>query len=97
MMYPKTVRRFCPSCKKHAEFDVKREKVGRKRREDAAGQRRFNRKLKGFGSFPRPNPKDRQKPTRKVDLRFKCKDCKKIQVMGKGFRVKKFEIIKKQK
>lgn len=95
MKYPKIVRRYCPTCRKHTEFEVKREKVGRKRRTDAQGQRRFNRKLKGFGSFPRPNPKDRQKPTRKVDLRFKCKECKKTHVIGKGFRVKKFEIIKK--
>ena len=61
----------------------------------ASGQRRFERKLKGFGSFPRPNPKDRQKPTRKVDLRFKCKTCKKAHTIGSGFRVKKFELVKK--
>ena len=56
------------------------------------GERAFNRKLAGYGSFPRPNPKGREKSTRRLDLRFKCKTCNKKFVSGKGFRVKKFNI-----
>jgi large subunit ribosomal protein L44e len=48
--------------------------------------------MKGYGSFPKENPKNREKPTKKVDLRFKCKECGKKHVHGKGFRVKKLEL-----
>lgn len=67
---------------------------GKKKRTLAQGQRRFKRKMKGFGSFPKSNPKDRAKPTKKLDLRYKCKECKKEHTVGKGFRVKKFELKK---
>ncbi|MBI4015288.1 MAG: 50S ribosomal protein L44e [Candidatus Aenigmarchaeota archaeon] len=94
MKAPKIQRHYCRYCKKHTEQEISRESTGKKRRSMAQGQRRFNRKLLGFGSFPRPNPKDRQKPTRKLDLRYKCKVCGKEQVIGKGFRVKKYELQK---
>ena len=94
MKMPKTQKKYCPYCRKHTDHTVKKEGVGRKRREMARGQRRFKRKMKGFGSFPKSNPKDRQKPTRKLDLRYKCKECKKSHTVGKGFRVKKFELVK---
>ena len=60
----------------------------------AQGQRRFKRKMKGYGSFPKSNPRDRAKPTRKLDLTFKCKTCGKMHNIGAGFRVKKFEYTK---
>jgi len=63
------------------------------RRENTKSQRRFNRKLRGYGSFPKENPKGREKPTRKTDLRFKCGECKKRHSIGEGFRVKKFELV----
>jgi large subunit ribosomal protein L44e len=53
--------------------------------------------MKGYGSFPKENPKGREKPTRKLDLRFKCSVCKKSHPIGAGFRVKKFEKIDKAK
>jgi large subunit ribosomal protein L44e len=65
-----------------------------KKRSLAAGERRFKRLLKGYGSFPRPNPKGREKPTKKVDLRFKCKECGKMHTKGKGFRIKKIELVR---
>ena len=60
----------------------------------ASGQRRFKRKMRGFGSFPKTNPRDRAKPTRKLDLSYVCKVCGKAHNIGKGFRVKKFELTK---
>lgn len=60
----------------------------------AQGQRRFKRKLSGYGSFPRPKP-DHEKATKKRDLRYKCKECGKKHTKGKGFRAKKFELVKK--
>jgi len=90
---PKTTRIFCPFCKKHTEHTV--EIVKKKtRRKMAQGQRRFKRKLSGYGSFPRPKP-DYEKATKKRDLRYKCKECEKKHTKGKGFRAKKFELVKK--
>ncbi len=94
MNMPKTQRKYCRYCKKHTDHEVKRVSVSKKKRRMAEGQRRFKRKMKGFGSFPKENPKGREKPTRKLDLTYKCKECKKAHNIGKGFRVKKFEITK---
>ncbi|MBU5575224.1 MAG: 50S ribosomal protein L44e [Candidatus Aenigmatarchaeota archaeon] len=94
MNIPKIQRRYCPICKKHTEVEVKKVSGGKKKRTLASGQRRFKRKMKGFGSFPRPNPKERAKPTKKLDLRYKCKECGKELTIGKGFRIKKFELKK---
>jgi large subunit ribosomal protein L44e len=92
MRVPKTQRIYCPYCKKHTEHTV--EQVKKKpRRKNSKGQRRFLKILKGYGSFPRPKP-DYEKPTRKLDLRYKCKVCNKKHIKGQGFRVKKFELVK---
>ena len=74
--------------------DVKKTSASKKRRLSAQGQRRFKRKMKGFGSFPKENPKDRAKPSKKLDLRYKCETCKKQHTVGKGFRAKRFELKK---
>lgn len=93
MKYPKEVRIYCPYCKKHTihKVEVVRKK---QRRSLAAGQRRFLSKLKGYGSFPRPKP-DHEKSVKKVDLRFKCTECGKKHMHGKGWRAKKFQLVKK--
>ncbi len=93
---PKTQWRFCPKCKTHTQHEVHRMSSGKKRREMAVGQRRFNRKLKGFGSFPKSNPKDRAKPTKKLDLRYFCAQHKGYNTIGRGFRTKKFELVRVQ-
>ncbi|MCD6483198.1 MAG: 50S ribosomal protein L44e [Candidatus Aenigmarchaeota archaeon] len=92
MEFPKKVRIYCPYCKKHTVHTVYISKR-RPRRTLAQGQRRFLRKMKGYGSFPKENPKGREKPTRKVDLRFKCTVCGKSHTHGEGFRVKKFKLV----
>lgn len=90
MLVPKIQMRYCNFCRKHTEHTL--EDAKRKpRRTLARGQRRFLRKMTGYGSFPKENPKGREKPTRKVDWRFKCKECKKLHSIGKGFRVRKVE------
>ena len=92
MRVPKKQRIYCPFCKKHTEHTV--EQVKKKpRRKMAKGQRRFLEKMKGYGSFPRPKP-DYEKATKKLDLRYKCKECGKKHIKGKGFRIKKFELVK---
>lgn len=90
---PKTVRIFCPHCKKHTDHSVDFSKK-RPRGAMSHGQRIFKRKMKGYGSFPKENPKGREKPTRRVDLRYKCSVCKKSHMKGGGWRAKKLELVK---
>lgn len=94
MNIPKIQTKYCPFCRKHTTHTVRRIGVGKIKRRLAEGQRRFKRKMKGFGSFPKSNPKGRAKPTRKLDLRYKCKECGKEHTIGKGFRIKKVEFKK---
>ena len=95
MKIPKQQKRYCVKCKKHTlqKVDLAKRKP---RSTLARGQRRFLRKMKGYGSFPKENPKGREKATRKLDLRFTCTVCNKKQIIGQGFRTKKVEWIKEQ-
>ncbi len=97
MNIPKTQKRYCPYCKKHTEHTIRKVSAKKVRGLLSHGQRIFKRKMKGFGSYPRTNPKGRSKPTKKLDLRYKCKECGKEHSIGKGFRAKKFEIKRKVK
>jgi len=90
MKIPKIQRRYCKTCRKHTEQKVEIAKR-KPRSKMARGQRRFLRKMKGYGSFPKENPKGREKATRKLDLRYLCSVCKKKQIVGEGFRSKKIE------
>ncbi|MDI6825670.1 MAG: 50S ribosomal protein L44e [Candidatus Aenigmarchaeota archaeon] len=92
MKFPKEVRIYCKYCKRHTEHPV--EQVKKKPRgKMRQGERRFRKKLKGYGSFPRPKP-EYEKATKKLDLRYKCKECGKKHTKGQGFRIKKFELVK---
>ncbi len=93
MKIKKVQRRYCPFCKMHTEHTVEEAKR-RPRRTMAKGQRRFLRKMLGYGSFPKENPKGREKPTRKTDFRYVCSKCKKKHSIGTGYRIKKIEFIK---
>ncbi len=90
MNFPKTIKRYCPNCKKHTSFEVERVKK-RKASPLKWGQRRFERAKKGYGSFPRPIAEGREKSTRRVNLKYRCKECKKC-VQVPCFRAKKFEL-----
>jgi large subunit ribosomal protein L44e len=89
--FPKRIRTYCPYCNKHTVHAVEKVKKG-KRRTLSIGQRRFLRKLRGYTSFPRPKPQH-EKPTKRVDLRFKCNECGKMHTRGSGWRAKKFELV----
>ncbi len=93
MKYPKTIKTYCPRCKKHTTQEVEIAKR-RTRRTLAQGQRRFLEKLKGYTSFPKENPGSREKPTKMLDLRYKCSVCKKMNIRDSGWRAKKFELVK---
>ena len=91
MDFPKKMMRFCRFCVKQTEHTIKKSSKGKKRKL-SEGERRFRRKFKGYGSFPKPNPRGLGKPTKKLDLRAECSECKKMSTFKKGFRVKKFEL-----
>jgi large subunit ribosomal protein L44e len=91
MKLPRKVMTYCPNCKKHTSHEVERVKK-KKASELKWGQRRFRRVTAGYGGFPRPKPEGREKPTRKVWLRYQCLDCKKV-VQPSAQRAKKFEFM----
>ncbi len=100
MKMPKTVRRYCPTCKKHTLQTVLQNKGTKKRGKMTIGARRHERRggINGYGGFPQPkpekSPRHRKKTSKKVDIRFECQECKKKNVLKNTFRTKKFEIIK---
>ena len=90
MLRPRAMQTYCPYCKKHTEHEVERVKK-RKASEMRRGQRRFRRVTAGYRGFPRPKPEGREKPTKRVALRFRCKTCKKAH-QRPAIRAKKFDL-----
>jgi len=100
MKLNKTRKRLCPFCKKHTEHTValnKRgsprsmtygSKVRAKRRGQATGNGNLGRYSKpAITKFKMTG----KKASKKVDLRYKCKECKKTHAQKKGFRAKRLE------
>ncbi|MBN1924102.1 MAG: 50S ribosomal protein L44e [Nanoarchaeota archaeon] len=100
MKMPKSVKRYCPSCKKHTLQNVTQNKTGRKRGAMTIGERRHHRRggIEGYGGFPKPqlekSSKHKKKTSKKIDIRFECSICKKKNALKNTFRAKKFEIVK---
>ena len=88
MKMPKEKRTYCPHCKKHTIHEVHTAKR-RKASELKWGQRQFRRVTAGYRGYPRPLPGG-NKPVKKLDLRYKCKECGKSHIR-KSFRVGKPE------
>lgn len=89
MKIPKSINTYCPRCKTHTQHSVTIYKHG-KRRTLAEGQRRYLRKLQGYGSKRKPEQKRFAKVTKKVTLRLKCTKCG-YTLHRKGVRLKKAE------
>ncbi len=90
MKMPRKVKRYCPYCGKHTLHEVERVKK-KKASELKWGQRRFRRVTAGYRGFPRPKPEGREKPTKRVNLRYRCTECGKAH-QPPAFRAKKFEL-----
>jgi len=100
MKYPKNKKRYCPSCKKHtdhvASLTKKKNassltygsKVRARKRGQARGKGNMGRYSKPAISKFKMTGK---KSSKKTDLRFECKVCKKSHVQRQGFRTKKLE------
>lgn len=103
MKMPKATKRFCPYCKKHTEHKITQAKKktpgsahpmshGSKKRARLRGAARG---LGSRGRYSRPAVSKfkmtGKKITKKTDLRYECKVCKKTHGQRKGFRAKKIE------
>ncbi|WP_054835788.1 50S ribosomal protein L44e [Methanobrevibacter arboriphilus] len=92
MKIPKEKRTYCPKCKTHTVHEVL---VAKKRKASElkwGGQRQFRRVTAGYrGGYPRPLPGG-NKPVKKLDLRYKCKECGKSRVAS-SFRTGKPEFV----
>ena len=89
MKLPRNIKAYCRVCRTHTSHEV--EKVKKKKANERKwGQRRFRRVTAGYGGFPRAKPEGREKPTRRVYLRYRCKQCKKAW-QRPCVRAKKFE------
>ncbi|MFW3146280.1 MAG: 50S ribosomal protein L44e [Thermoplasmatota archaeon] len=90
MKMPRKINRYCPKCNEHTKHDVDRVKK-RKASELAWGQRRFRKVTAGYGGFPRPKPEGREKPTKRINLKYTCKKCGKSW-QSPSIRAKRFEL-----
>ena len=95
MKLPRLIKTYCPYRRRHTNHDV--ERVKKKRASELKwGQRRFRKVTAGYGGFPRPKPEGREKPTKRVHLRYRCKECNKAHnVVGR--RASKFELVEVHK
>jgi large subunit ribosomal protein L44e len=102
MKKPKSIKRLCPHCKKHTEHKVEQAKkktpssltYGSKYRAKKRGAARGHGNL---GRYSKPAitkfKMTGKKSTKKSDLRYFCKECKKGHMQKKGIRAKRVEFI----
>ncbi|NQU78400.1 50S ribosomal protein L44e [Candidatus Woesearchaeota archaeon] len=103
MKLPKLTKRLCPYCRKHTEHKItqaKRRTPNTTKPMSYGSKKRARRRglARGFGSLGRYSKKaisafkmTGKKITKKTDLRYECKECKKMHTQKKGFRSKKIE------
>ncbi len=102
MKIPKSMKRFCPFCRKHSEHKVTQTKKktasslkhGSKYR---AKKRGLARGAGSLGRYSKP-PLSKfkmtgKKNTKKTDLRYKCSSCSKTHAQSHGTRTKKAEFV----
>ena len=87
---PRKVMRYSPAAGRHTLHTVERVKK-RRASELKWGQRRFRRVTAGYRGFPRPKPDGREKPTRRVNVLYRCTETGKAQT-PKCKRAKKFNL-----
>src|SRR3989338_843180 len=100
MKLPKTVNRYCPYCKKHTQHRIAPNKKKNPRTMTYGSKIRARRRgqARGVGNMGRYSKPaltkfnmTGKKASKKTDLRYECKECKKQHVQRKGFRAKKVE------
>lgn len=93
MKFPRIINRYCPTCRAHRIHNVSLYKKG-KENMLAEGKRRFEKKKRGYGSFPKEIFHKNAKINKKSTPVLECSECGKKQY-AKAYRVKKFEIQEK--
>ena len=90
MKYPRTINRYCPTCKSHTKHSFSLYKKGKERMLNH-GRRRLERKKRGYGSFPKEIFHKNAKVNKRTLPVLECSTCNKKQY-AKSYRVKKFEL-----
>ncbi|HEY9245999.1 MAG TPA: 50S ribosomal protein L44e [Candidatus Methanoperedens sp.] len=92
MKMPKKFNTYCPVCRTHTLHAVERVKKGQ-----ASSLTRITRQkyrhtgIGNSGKFSKVPGGD--KPTKRINLRYRCSKCKKAHLKSKCFRAGKFEIV----
>lgn len=99
MKYPKESKRFCPRCKKHTAVTASqmKQRARNSARPSSKGSklrvrgRGLRRGAGNFGKYSKTGIKAK-KLTKKIVIKFVCKECKKAHQTS-GIRAKKMEFI----
>jgi len=100
MKLPKSVKRYCPHCKKHTDQKVLQSKKRAPRSLSRGSKVRARKKgrARGTGNLGRYSKPaitkwkmTGKKASKKTDLRYECSVCKKQSVQRMGFRAKRIE------
>ena len=100
MKIPKTVKRLCVHCKTHTEHKVmqNKKKAASSLSYGSKVRARKRGKARGCGNLGRYSKpavtafkRTGKKLTKKTDLRYECKECKKSSMQRTGIRAKKVE------
>ena len=104
MRFPKTIKRYCPTCKKHTEQTVGTAKQrarssthplsrGSSSRAKARGLKAGYGNRGKWGSKPAvKNWKRKVKVTKRISVMYTCKVCKKTKGIKKAIRAGKIEV-----
>ncbi|MBI4453378.1 50S ribosomal protein L44e [Candidatus Woesearchaeota archaeon] len=102
MKKPKSVKRFCPYCRKHTEHKVTQTKKKQASSLTQGSKIRARRrgKARGHGNLGRYSKpavtkwkRTGSKSTKKTDFRYECVVCKKQHTQKKGIRAKRVEFV----
>jgi len=91
MKVPRNINTHCPKCNKHTEHTLSLYKRGRDR-PLAEGNRRYDRKQKGYGGMRKPKLRKTAKTTKKQTFKLRCKECG-YTIMKDGVRLRRLEIV----
>ncbi len=92
MKIPKNFNTYCPVCKTHTPHVVERVKKGQASTLTRITRQKYRHTgIGNSGKFSKVPGGD--KPTKRINLRYRCTKCKKAHLKPKCFRAGKFEIV----
>jgi len=104
MKIPKVQKRFCPKCKKHTEHKTSEAKKKTRSSVHTQGygsrvraKKRGVRGSGGHGKYSKPAMTKwkmaGKKQSKKTDLRYTCKECKKTSIQKNSVRTRRLELV----